>query len=108
MLKGHSLVEVIVSTIIILITFLLFSSLIGQLVTESRTVQGLKMLYHITGVTPNDTTALSGLYTNSHVTVEQKKINNEEINHLTITSKTSDKVLYRYYFYSEIADLYMQ
>jgi len=46
-LQGATLVEVVVSTIIILIVFLLFSTFIGKILTSNSSSEQIKVLYSI-------------------------------------------------------------
>jgi hypothetical protein len=108
MLKAHSLIEVIVSTIIILITFLLFSSLIGQLVTESRNVQRVRMLFYTGGSSGIDTQNIRKVYPDCNITLLHTFIDKCQIANLQITDSITGKLLYQYYFSEEEGNLFVQ
>jgi len=98
LLHGHSLIEVIISTIIILTTFMLFSFLLGQLMSSRRIAPETLLLLKLGSLTEKetvDTTTVKECYKNIDIDFS---LDPALIEHLKITDNSTRKMIFQYYF----------
>lgn len=98
---AFSILEVIVSTIIILIAFMLFSFLLGQLMSSRRMVPEtailLKMPSFRTANGITDTMAINNVYNQSSTSTTNELLNSFAFQHVKMGDKNSGKLLLQYY-----------
>lgn len=108
-LAGFSLIEVIVSTIIILIACLGFTYLISQLMTARRFVPETKLLlkrssYQAeTGLIDSD--EIRRAYDQCNITISDELLSTTHYQKLTISDKSNNKVLMQFSVLPDTSDL---
>ena len=90
-LPGYSVLEVIVSTIIILVAFLIFSALVNQLVTTYNSVFDIQIMFNSDAAKTGGPDSLQSQVTT--VQVEHGEFSGEKVIIKNINSK---KAYYRY------------
>jgi hypothetical protein len=108
-LPGHSLLEIIVSTIIILVTFLLFSSLLGQLFSSRRTVPATAVLLKLSSFKTSsgtlDTSEIKNAYSASSTIIRSRNIDSFNFWEVAISDKNSGEKILLYYTTSTNSDV---
>lgn len=98
-LTGASLLEVIVSTVIILIAFLLFSILIGQLMTARKMTPEIQILFGISGTGwISDTNMIRQIYRNNRIEMKTELADTFLFMHVQVVDTQNNRKLFQYYF----------
>lgn len=95
-LKAYSVLEVVISSTIILIMFIMFSMLVGELTTEHPAAEKAKMLYGLAvqeQITEIDTLLLKSYCTSCTFAFSQSTQDTLVLRHLLIHSATGATVL---------------
>lgn len=99
--EGHSLLEVIVSTLLILIAFLLFSSLLGQLFSSRRIAPETALLMKLSSFKSEngsiDTAKINSTYGGCYTVVGSRYIDSFYFSEVYISEKSSGKKFLQYY-----------
>lgn len=99
-LPAASVIETIVSTVIVVTVFSLFALLFGQLVHSRSVVQETAMLYKLQELTLDkrgtDTTALNSIFTGEVTTIGNEQIDTFFFTHVIVTSPDSIR-MFEYY-----------
>ena len=99
--NGYSLLEVIVSTIIILIAFLLFSVLLSQLMSSRRIVPETKLLLKVTSFQKEngniDSSEVKTTFDQADVINTTEIINSFPFQHHLIKDKSSGKLILQFF-----------
>ncbi len=107
--EGHSLLEVIVSTLLILIAFLLFSSLLGQLFSSRRIVPETSLLMKLSSFKSEngslDTAKINGTHSGSNTVVSSRYIDSFYFWEVYISEKSTGKKLLQYYTTTSESDV---